>query len=53
MPKAAFITSCAVCRRLWRADDEHWRAHHVGDDLDAPAELMFYCPQCVEREFNV
>jgi hypothetical protein len=54
MLKAAFITSCAVCRRLWRPDDdEHWRAYHVGDDLDEPAELVFYCPQCAEREFNV
>jgi hypothetical protein len=22
------------------------------DDLDAPAELVFYCPDCAEREFG-
>jgi hypothetical protein len=23
-----------------------------GDDLDEPAELVFYCPSCAEREFG-
>jgi hypothetical protein len=23
-----------------------------GDDLDEPAEVSFYCPECSEREFG-
>jgi hypothetical protein len=34
------------------ADEERWRAYLGGDDLDAPAELIFYCPDCAEREFG-
>jgi hypothetical protein len=26
--------------------------YHGGDDLDEPAELVFYCPECAEREFG-
>ena len=48
----AFIENCVVCRRPWIAGDERWRAYHVGDDPAAPAELVFYCPQCAEREFD-
>jgi hypothetical protein len=33
-------------------DGERWRAYHVGDDLDEPAELAFFCPECAEREFG-
>jgi hypothetical protein len=35
------------------ADDERWRAYHGGDELDEPAELAFYCPECAEREFDL
>jgi len=28
------------------------RAERVGDDLDKPPELIFYCPACAEREFG-
>jgi hypothetical protein len=28
------------------------RAYHVGDDLDEPADLVFYCSECAEREFG-
>ena len=48
----AFIENCVVCRRPWIAGDERWRAYHVGDDPAEPAELVFYCPQCAEREFD-
>jgi hypothetical protein len=52
MPEVAFITTCAVCHRQWLPDDdERWRAYHVGD-LDEPAEIVFYCPKCAEREFG-
>jgi hypothetical protein len=48
----SFILTCAVCRRPWVSEDERWRAYHVGDDLDEPAEFVFYCPACAEREFG-
>jgi hypothetical protein len=48
----SFIFTCAVCRRPWVADDERWRAYHVGDDPSEPAELVFYYPECAEREFG-
>jgi hypothetical protein len=48
----SFILICAVCRRPWVADDERWRAYPVGDDPSEPAELVFYCPECTEREFG-
>jgi hypothetical protein len=47
-----FIQTCAVCRRPWFSDDERWRAYHVGDDPAEPAELVFFCPDCAEREFS-
>jgi hypothetical protein len=32
----------------WLPDDaEHWRAY-----LDCDHELVFYCPECPEREFD-
>jgi hypothetical protein len=35
-----------------RRNEERWRAYHGGDNLDASAELFFYCPACTEREFG-
>jgi hypothetical protein len=53
MPEVGFITTCAVCHRQWLPGDaERWRAYHVGDDLDRPAELVFYCSECAKREFG-
>ena len=47
------VTTCAKCQRQWlREDEERWRAYHVGDDPGEPAKLVFYCPQCAEREFD-
>jgi hypothetical protein len=43
----SFILTCAVCRRPWVSAVERWRAYHVGDDLDEPAELVFYCPNAL------
>jgi hypothetical protein len=28
------------------ADEERWQAHLDSDDLDEPAEVVFYCPEC-------
>jgi hypothetical protein len=44
---------CQECRRVgddaWRG----WRAYHgdVSDESPAPL-LVFYCPDCAEREFG-
>ena len=47
------IPRCAECGKQWMpADPERWRAYHGGDDLDEPAELVFYCPECAVREFK-
>ena len=50
--RVALIPECAECSARWLpADAERWRAHLAGDDLDEPAELVFYCPECAERKF--
>ena len=47
------VPKCAECEPAWlMADEGRWRAYLGGDDLDEPAELVFYCPQCAEREFQ-
>jgi hypothetical protein len=49
----AFIARCAECESEWLpADEERWRAYLGGDDLDEPAEVVFYCRCCAEREFG-
>ena len=46
MPGVAYVMTCAECEQQWLPEaEERWRAHHVGDDLDEPAELVFFCPQ--------
>jgi hypothetical protein len=39
------------CRKLWLpGDDERWLAYWIDD---GPEErLLFYCPDCAEREFR-
>jgi len=47
------VPACAECGAVWLpADEERWSAYHGGDDLGEPAELVFYCPECAEREFE-
>lgn len=51
--QVALIPRCAECEAHWLpADEERWRALLGSDDLDEPPELVFYCPDCVEREFG-
>jgi len=46
----ALIPECAECDARWLpADEERWLAHLGGDDLDEPAELVFYCPRALAR----
>jgi hypothetical protein len=45
--KVGLIPQCAECDERWLSrDDERWRAY-----LDTDDELVFYCPECAEREF--
>jgi hypothetical protein len=33
--------------------EERWRAHlGIEEDIDEPAEVVFYCAACAEREFG-
>ena len=46
--QVALIPQCAECREVWLPrDDERWRAY-----LDTDDEVVFYCPECAEREFR-
>jgi len=51
LKKVALIPPCEECRKLWLpGDDERWQAYWVDD---GPEELLlFYCPDCAEREFS-
>lgn len=47
---AATILRCAECERSWLPEDaEHWSDHLTDDE---PPEVVFYCPDCNEREFG-
>ncbi len=48
------IPRCAECKAVWLpADVERWQAHLGCDEhLDAPAEVVFYCPECADPEFG-
>ena len=52
--RVALIPECAECQATWLpADEGRWRAYlDCEEDLDAPAEVVFYCPACAEREFG-
>jgi hypothetical protein len=51
--RVALIPRCAECEAAWLpADEERWRAYLGCDDLDEPAEFVFYCPACAERELG-
>ena len=51
--QVALIPRCAECETRWLpSDEERWQAHLGSDDLDEPAEVVFYCPECAEREFE-
>jgi len=42
---------CEKCWRVWLWDsDERWRAYLVHDGPDE--KLLFYCPDCAERELG-
>ncbi len=48
--RVAQIPECAECQAAWLpADEDRWQADHNDDELP---ELVFYCPDCAEREFS-
>ena len=45
-----FMASNAESLASWLpADDDRWEAYLTNDE---PAEVVFYCPSCAEREFE-
>jgi len=47
----ALIPQCEECRRVWLRDDpERWHAEWIDDGPDE--KLVFYCPECAERQFG-
>jgi hypothetical protein len=46
----ALIPRCVECEAVWLSiDDKRWQAWLTDDE---PAEVVFYCPECAEREFG-
>jgi hypothetical protein len=46
--QVALIPQCSECGELWLpVDEDRWRAYFDTDD-----ELVFFCPECAEREFD-
>ena len=52
--QVALVPRCAECEAVWLpADEARWRAYLGCDEhFDEPAEVVFYCPDCAEREFD-
>jgi hypothetical protein len=49
--QVAAIPQCEECRRVWLpGDGSRWEAYWVDDGPDE--RLVFYGPECVEREFG-
>lgn len=49
--QVALIPQCVECPAVWLPDDGgRWRAIWIDDGPDD--ELLFYCPECAEREFG-
>jgi hypothetical protein len=46
--QVALVPQWSECLEVWLpGDEERWRAY-----LDTDDELVFYCPECAEREFG-
>jgi hypothetical protein len=51
--QVALIPRCAECAAHWMpADEKPWSAYLGGLDVKEPAEVVFYCPECAQREFS-
>jgi hypothetical protein len=49
--QVALVPQCEECRKVcpW-ADRERWQAHWIDDGPEE--KLVFYYPECAEREFG-
>jgi hypothetical protein len=48
--RVAVILQCAEYDARWLPSNEERWAVYITDD--EPAEIVFYCPSCAEREFG-
>jgi predicted RNA-binding Zn-ribbon protein involved in translation (DUF1610 family) len=49
--QVAVIRACEECGEVWlQADAGRWQAHWIDDGREE--RLVFYCPECAEREFG-
>jgi hypothetical protein len=49
--KGALIPYCEECRELWLPGDrDRWHAYWIDDGEED--KLLFYCPECADREFG-
>jgi len=49
--QVALIPRCAECGEVWLpGDGDRWQAYWIDDGPDE--KLVFYCPECAEREFD-
>jgi hypothetical protein len=47
----ALIPQCEECNKVWLpTDGERWEARWIDDGPEE--KLVFYCPECAEREFD-
>jgi hypothetical protein len=45
------VPQCIECGERWLpTDTDHWQAYWIDDGPDH--RLLFYCPECAEREFG-
>jgi c-di-GMP-binding flagellar brake protein YcgR len=56
-PEVSYITAlglpvCDECSRPWLDRHQRWRACRVDLPDDPPAEVFFFCPDCVAAEFG-
>jgi hypothetical protein len=49
--QVALIPHCEECPGVWMpADEARWQGHWIDDGPED--KLVFYCPECAEREFG-
>ena len=47
----SLVPHCAECPAVWLpADEARWQAYWIDDGPEE--KLLFYCPECSEREFG-
>jgi hypothetical protein len=47
------VLACAECPRVSSVTARGWKAYRTDDpEINEPARLSFYCPECARREFG-